>query len=196
MMMRYAIAAAMVVTTVPVSEAHAATLVVDVAGAEGYSTFGSFQNTTQTFNIGALSRVTSLAYDVTLTAFSPSYLSEAGVAFTGSNLFEAGVSFMPGVEDENPGASRYVGTVDLVAAGLGFAVGTDGLLRLEYFDTFNDQGVAPDSSWTGGTLTFTYDEVAAAVPETSTWIMMLAGFGMIGLAARKRSSAKTTVNFV
>lgn len=35
----------------------------------------------------------------------------------------------------------------------------------------------------------------AAVPETATWAMMLAGFGMIGFAARRRSSVKTTVTF-
>lgn len=34
-----------------------------------------------------------------------------------------------------------------------------------------------------------------AVPEPSTWAMMLLGFGMIGFAARRRSSVKTTVRF-
>ena len=38
-------------------------------------------------------------------------------------------------------------------------------------------------------------EVAAAVPETATWAMMLAGFGMIGFAARRRQSVKTTVAY-
>lgn len=35
----------------------------------------------------------------------------------------------------------------------------------------------------------------AAVPEPATWAMMLAGFGMIGLAARRRSSVKTIVTY-
>ncbi len=34
-----------------------------------------------------------------------------------------------------------------------------------------------------------------AVPEPATWAMMLAGFGMIGFAARKRSSVKTAVSY-
>lgn len=34
-----------------------------------------------------------------------------------------------------------------------------------------------------------------AVPEPATWAMMLAGFGMIGFAARRRSSVKTTVRY-
>jgi hypothetical protein len=33
------------------------------------------------------------------------------------------------------------------------------------------------------------------VPETVTWAMMLAGFGMIGFAARRSQSVKTTVRF-
>jgi len=39
------------------------------------------------------------------------------------------------------------------------------------------------------------DEAVAAVPETVTWAMMLAGFGMIGFAARRSQSVKTTVRF-
>lgn len=37
--------------------------------------------------------------------------------------------------------------------------------------------------------------LAGAVPEPGTWAMMLAGFGMIGFAVRKRSSVKTTVSY-
>lgn len=35
-----------------------------------------------------------------------------------------------------------------------------------------------------------YDGVAAAVPEPATWAMMLAGFGVIGTAVRRRRTAK------
>lgn len=36
---------------------------------------------------------------------------------------------------------------------------------------------------------------AGAVPEPATWGMMLAGFGLIGFAARRRQSVKTTVTY-
>lgn len=39
----------------------------------------------------------------------------------------------------------------------------------------------------------TANVVAAAVPETATWAMMLAGFGMIGFVTRRRSPVRTTV---
>ena len=42
---------------------------------------------------------------------------------------------------------------------------------------------------------FYLTDAAAAVPETATWAMMLAGFGMVGFAMRRRSSVKTTVSY-
>lgn len=38
-------------------------------------------------------------------------------------------------------------------------------------------------------------DVAGAVPEPTTWAMMLAGFGMIGFATRRRQQFNTTVAF-
>lgn len=37
-----------------------------------------------------------------------------------------------------------------------------------------------------GMVTIVYDYTAAAVPEASTWAMMLAGFGLIGMGLRRR----------
>jgi len=47
----------------------------------------------------------------------------------------------------------------------------------------------------GGTLNATRGSATAAVPEIATWGMMLAGFGMIGFAARRRQLVKTFVSF-
>jgi hypothetical protein len=41
----------------------------------------------------------------------------------------------------------------------------------------------------------TIGSAVAAVPETATWMMMLAGFGMVGFGLRRRSSVKTTVSY-
>lgn len=70
---------------------------------------------------------------------------------------------------------------------------TDGVYSVNsVFDGNATSGIAN----TAGTITqFTGSTLAAAVPEPATWAMMLAGFGMIGFAARRRPSVKTTVRF-
>lgn len=49
-------------------------------------------------------------------------------------------------------------------------------------------GVVEDA---GGSLV----SATSAVPEPTTWAMLLLGFGMIGLAMRKRSNVRTTVSY-
>lgn len=66
--------------------------------------------------------------------------------------------------------------------------------------TLNFQIRASGAGWQGGgdegwgidNINFTYD--AAAVPEPGTWAMMLAGFGAIGFAMRRRPR-RTAVQF-
>lgn len=47
------------------------------------------------------------------------------------------------------------------------------------------------TSITSGAATLTISELAAAVPEPTTWAMMVIGFGMIGGAIRYRKGRKT-----
>ena len=42
---------------------------------------------------------------------------------------------------------------------------------------------------------FRVEGVSGAVPEPTTWTMLLLGFGMIGFAMRKRSNVRTTVSY-
>ena len=184
------VAAALV--TLPAAHAQAATLVVDVTGVDSVGEFGDPGNTVQTYNIGAGSRITGISYTVTLTAFDPSWLSEVALAFTQSNGI-TGVFFTPGFADADPGTATYSDTADLVALGLDFAVGADGILRLEYFEDFDDGSVNPDGRWDSGSITFTYEAVAGpGVPEPATWAMMIGGFGMAGAAMRRRRKVSVT----
>ena len=165
------------------SAASAATLVVDVSGSESYFNFGTAGNDVDSYFIGANSHVTGVAYAVNITAFPASWLSEAGVAFTDSAI-TAGVNLRPGTGVNSPGTQSFAGAADLVDLGLDFSVGTDGLLRLEYFESFDDGNVSPDAVWNSGTLTFTYDAVAGAIPEPASWALLILGFGAIGGAMR------------
>lgn len=172
------------------SAANAATLVVDVSGAQSYFDFLTPGNTVNTYNIGANSHITGVAYSVNITAFSPSWLNEAVVSFTDTDI-SAGVDLTPGFGQSVSGTQSFSsgGTVDLVALGLDFSVGADGLLRLEYWENFDDGSVSPDALWNSGTITFTYDAVAGGIPEPSTWAMLILGMGAIGATMRRRQQA-------
>ena len=102
----------------------AAPLVVNVAGIQSQGEIGESGNTVLTYDVGANSVITSVAYSFNLTAFSPSWLSEIGLAFTDSDGFD-GVVFNPGFGDSIPGTATYAGFADLVDLDLDFAVGAD-----------------------------------------------------------------------
>lgn len=82
-------------------------------------------------------------------------------------------------------AVRYI----LSASGPQLYTGTEAapMFRTGTFALTDDFGT--------GSYTLNIASAIGAVPEPATWAMMLAGFGMIGFAARKRSAVKTTVSF-
>lgn len=166
----------------------AAPLTVDIAGVESYGEIGDPGNTVLNFNVGANSTVTSIEYSFNLTAIDPSWLSEIGLAFTDSKG-NAGVVFNPGINDTFPGSDTYTGSADLVNFGLAFQVGNDGILRLEFYEDFDDFGGA-DGIWNFGTITFGIEPEVVAVPEPSTALLLGAGIMMIGYGRRRNASQK------
>jgi hypothetical protein len=171
----------------------AAPLVVNVAGIESYGEIGDTGNTVLTFNVGAFATITSIAYNVNVTAFSPSYLSEIGLYF-GDTDQSTGVFFTPGFADADPGTGTYADSADLVDFGLAFQVGADGLLRLEFFEDFDDASISPDGIWNFGTITFTTDAVdvppGGEAPEPATGMLMGAGLALMGYTARRRKNTR------
>lgn len=169
------------------SSLFAAPLTVDVSGIQSHAGLRGGQNTVLTYDIGANSTITSVSYSVNLTAFSPSWLSEIGLAFTDSNVLD-GVLLRPGVGVTNAGTGTYSDVVDLVAQGLSFAVGSDGILRLEFYESFDDFAGA-DGIWNFGTITFGIDTVESEVPEPASGLLLGAGLAMLGYAKRRRRHA-------
>jgi len=173
------------------TSAFAVPLVVNIAGAQSFGEVGEAGNTVFTFNVGAGSQITSVAFNVNITAFTPSYLSEVGLYFSDSAQ-STGVYFNPGFENPDPGTATYAGSASLIDLGFDFLVGADGILRLEFYEDFDDGLVSPDGIWNFGTITFGVTEVGGPVdpgtdiPEPATGMLLGAGLALMGFTARRR----------
>jgi len=160
-------------------------VVFDVSRIFSNDGFGSPINEVYVLDVGAFSTITGVSWDVTIHASSPSWLSEATVDFTDSGNM-GGVVLNVGFGENMPGTESYSsgGIVDLVILGLNFNVGADGLLRLEFSESFDDYADDWDALWQSGSLTF---EVSP-IPEPSTYGLMALGLLGVAAAARRRKA--------
>lgn len=144
-------------------------------------------NTQLSFNLGAGSFITGLRYEVDVEAYTGSWLSEISLSITGKS--GEGIDFLPAPDRNTEGRYSASGSLDLLNQGLGFRLGSDGQLKLQFYDEVKDLAGA-DGVWHSGKLTFDY--VAAPVPEPATWASLAAGLAALGLtAARRRRRADT-----
>ncbi len=149
------------------TSADAAVLLFDVTDIFSNEAAGNPLNEAFNVNIGANSHVVGIGWDVVIFADDPSWLSEMVVRF---------------------GSYSSGGIVDLVGLGFDFNVDADGFLRLEFYESFNDFTNDWDGFWEEGIISVEYLPEMGVVPEPATWAMMIAGFGMVGFAARRRRS--------
>jgi hypothetical protein len=158
------------------------TYTFDTTNIISYDGEGAAINEIHELQVGANSRVVGIGWDVNLTAWNPSWLSELVVSFGPSS--GALLYLPPGAGDNFTGSASYSsgGVVDLVGLGYDFSVGADGKLRMEFFEAFDDVPGSFDGTWNFGTLTF---EVTA-VPEPATYGMKALGLLAVGAAARRR----------
>lgn len=158
-------------------------LVVDTTGILNNDERGAVSNIVLDFYVGANASITSLQWDVNVTAYVGSYLSEMKLTF--SDTLGNGVTFTPGNGDDFDGTMDYAGFQDLGELGQIFAVGDDGILRLEFHDGFKDLAFdEPEGIWNSGTLTFGI----APVPEPPAFAMLLGGMLLLSSAFKRRPS--------
>lgn len=153
---------------------------VDTVGILDNDERGAASNVVLDFYVGSGALITSLKWDIDLTSYPGSYLSEMKLTF--SDTLGNGVTFTPANGDGVDGTRHYAGYQDLGALGQVFATGTDGVLRLEFHDGYKDLAFdEPEGVWNAGTLTFGI----APVPEPSALAMLLAGLLLVSSAIRR-----------
>lgn len=118
---------------------------IDIDGSTSNGAFnsGDPNNRVWLFDIGAGNAVTAIELTATIEAYSPSWITEAriGLAAQGAAAPTANI----GVAISEPGVVDASGVVPLDSP---VVVGSDGLLRVERNETYNDPEIDPDSIWT------------------------------------------------
>jgi len=166
----------------------------DVSDILSFDGVGDADNEVYFLDLGAGAHITGIGWDVDLFADSPSWLSELAVQFSPTDLTNW-VSLTPGIGDDFSGSGSYSsgGVVDLIGLGYDFYLGDDGLLRLEFFEQFDDYADDWDGIWESGFLTIDYDGGTVppppGVPEPASWAMMIGGFALAGATLRRRRLA-------
>ena len=148
---------------------HATLVSIDIGGKRSISAYGNVFNDTLTIVLPANAHVTGIGWDVSLTSDAPSWLSEVSISFESSSTLEA--ILVPGVDDDFLAPNSYTsgGIADLIAFGLDFFVLADGVLRLEFYESFDDAVPVPDAVW-AGTLTVQYADAPVPLPAAA-WLL-------------------------
>lgn len=163
--------------------AQALPVTLDVAGAQSVNLLGESGNTVWLIDIGAGSRLNSLSWELTLSALDPSLLSELQLSFGSSSGLDL-LTLAPAGADAFSGSGSYTGSLDL--APLGLAVGSDGLLRIEFSEAYKDfaAGLA-EGQWVGGQLRFD----VSPVPEPGSAALAL--LGLVAMRCRRRGAGRS-----
>lgn len=186
-------------------------------------TSGPTNGTVDAYNIAIYAEAApfTLSGATTITGFQ-----FGGWTLPGTAITSVSYGFSPALDFSTPSsATLTAGTVNPASFGYEVRDYTASIAPVTlaagtyYFNLFNAQGAGTQTYWdvnntsptayysfggtsaptpVGSNLAFTLFGTPSAVPEPSTWAMMLLGFGMMGFAMRSRAkvrSQKVTFNF-
>lgn len=160
-----------------------ADLFINAAGVASFDAAAAAGNTVLTFNVTPGALVDAISYNLSLATVGESWMTEASIAFLNSN--GDGV-VLSGLGEGAPGTGTYAGAASLVSLNLQFNVGADGLLIVEFYESYDDVTGAADANWTAGGITFGNIGV---VPEPATYGLMALGMLAVVGAARRKTPA-------
>lgn len=123
--------------------------------------------------------MTGVGWNLDATSIGASFLSEMSVYFDDNVAPDlSGLFLHPGGGDDVSGSANYgsTGVVDLTENGIPNIALPDGVLRIEFYEGYDDYPDDIDGLWTSGTLTI------AATPEPSSLMLL----GLSGLLLRRR----------
>lgn len=175
------------------SEAHAVGTVIpfNVAGIASMDALGAAGNVVVNLDVAAALGLPSgtpctmngIGWEVTIFAdpnvgtFGGSWLSEIAVGFSPFGVAAPSFALRPGASVNTPGTQAFaspvikLGTVPLPDVDL-----PNGVLRMQFYETFDDAAGVPDGAWVSGAL------LIQAVPGPGTVALL----GLGGLIATRR----------
>jgi len=116
--------------------------------------------------------MTGIGWDVNLTALGTSWLSELRVYFDDSIAPDlTGLFLTPGVGNGFPGSGFFTsgGIIDLTDNGIPDILLPNGVLRMEFFEGYDDANDVIDGMWDSGALTI------ASTPEPASLLLLALG---------------------
>ena len=125
---------------------------IDMSNIDSWDSLDDPSNRVIDLHIGADTTVVGVAWDVGLETFAGSWLSDATVLISDTNgsSDRDAILLSPGFEAEEPGNREFSSDGVILFAREGLPEpesGPDGILRLQFFELFDDAPDAIDASW-------------------------------------------------
>ena len=161
----------------------------DLTGVISFDGLDDADNVIVDLNIGAGNSLQGLSWDVGLETLGGSWLSEATIQFSSSagSADPNAIDLSVGVGDDFAGDEEYSsGGVLLFSSVPGLpdiTVGSDGILRLQFFEGFDDTANAADANWRNAAVAAVVDGLGLVCSDQAGCNAAVLGTPVLALGA-------------